>query len=224
MSNFFKTKSVKPVVTNTTFTLDFTRFLAAGATIASITSVTSSAGLTISGNAIVGLTITFTTTGGSANTEYLITATIIDSLSNTIVANNIVLVTNVVNCNYYGNTFTDYFTFAMNNTTWANSTMLGRIAALMQASRAIERLNFVGHKLVATQPMQFPRDSWQRSPALAPLWPQPSFPVEYDYPNDIEFATYEEAAYLMDNPDTQDEITNLGVILEQLGLPPTLCP
>lgn len=225
MSNFFKTKSIKPVSTSMTFTLDFTRLIAP-ATIVSITSVASS--LTITGSAIVNvqvsnilpnMSLTFTTSGGVTNTEYLVTVTIVDSNGNTWVAYNVVLVTNLVNCNYYGNTFTDYFALNLNNETWNAATSIQKISALIQATRAIDRLNFVGHKLTQSQVLQFPRNT------NSYYLPFPfdannglyTFPTECDYPDDIEFACYEEASLLLADPDTQDAISSTNIIAEQLG-------
>lgn len=211
MTNFFKTKSIKPTTVNTTFALDFTRFIAP-ATVASITTVIASTGLTIVSSSLSGNIVSFLTNGGTANTEYLITITIVDSNGNTVVAYNVVFVTTLAHTDYYGNTFTDYFTLNLNNAVWASATMTQKISAMLQATRAIERLNFVGNKLVSTQPMQFPRNS---IPSYnVPIVP---FPVEYDYPDDVEFAVYEEALLLLSDPDTQTALSSLNVIMEQLG-------
>lgn len=210
--NLIKTKPIKFPTLPLTFTMDTTRFLVSSAVAASITSVTGG-GLTVSSSSLSNDAVTVTVTGGNNQTEYLIIATILDSLGNTVIITTVVFVTtNANNYNYYGNTFTDYFALNLNNATWNGATMQIKIAALMQATRAIERLNFVGDKLVATQPMQFPRNSIP--PENAPTIP---FPVEYDYPDDIENAAYEEASYLIDNSDTQSALQDINVLSEQLS-------
>ena len=86
-----------------------------------------------------------------------------------------------------------YFQDRLKRSSWEDSTNADKRRALMQATHAIERLNFQGDKNSATQTLQFPRGS------------DTTIPVEIDY------ATYELAYQLLDGVDPDSEIDRMRV-------------
>ena len=84
-----------------------------------------------------------------------------------------------------------YFQYKLYTDAWDIATNIEKQSALVEASRAINRLNFLGIKLVDTQDLQFPRD------------------YQTIVPKDIEFATFEIALKLLDGIDPEIERDNL---------------
>jgi len=76
---------------------------------------------------------------------------------------------------------------------WTQTTVSDRNAAMVMATRAIERLNFAGDKTVSTQDLQFPRGN------------------DTTVPTDIVCATYECALKYVQGLDIDDEIRSFGV-------------
>jgi len=86
-----------------------------------------------------------------------------------------------------------YFSSRMYTTAWDRATIQTQRKALAQATRIIDRLNFIGIKTVSTQELQFPRGG------------------DTTVPSDICSATYEIALALLDGRDPERERTNLSV-------------
>ncbi len=212
-----RTKLTKKSTDTTVFTVDF------GVLLASVTSVTGTAGITISaivlnpinillpdGDTVTALNgVQFTVAGGLDKTEYLITVTaVVQSDSSVMVKNFVLINSNTITdvtegqhqttFNYYGSYLlsVDYF-FGYSD--WGSLTNIKQLAALMRASRAIDALNFEGTKTYGPQPQQFPRNG------------------NYDIPQDIINATYEEALALTDGIDPQTEQSELNVTSEGIG-------
>jgi len=87
----------------------------------------------------------------------------------------------------------DYFGERLNTDVWAASNDTDKFKALAMATRAIDRLNFMGSKADPTQELQFPRG------------------VDTDVPGDILTATYECAIAFLDGFDPNIEIENLAI-------------
>lgn len=86
-----------------------------------------------------------------------------------------------------------YFTERLFSDAWFNATIAERQAALVQATRIIDTLNFVSEKSDITQDLQFPRFG------------------DTEVPIDIEMACYEEAINLLDGADPERNLASLGV-------------
>ena len=74
-----------------------------------------------------------------------------------------------------------------------------RNAALVQATRAIDRLNFAGSKTSATQEREFPRNSGTT------------------IPTDIQYACAEVALALLDGIEPDKEIENLALVAQGIS-------
>lgn len=72
-----------------------------------------------------------------------------------------------------------YFDNHLTASEWNDATTAQKTAALVQATRQIDKLNFFNTKTSTTQPFEFPRNS------------------EVNVPDDIRYATYEEALMLL---------------------------
>lgn len=94
---------------------------------------------------------------------------------------------------------TNYFSKRLNSLAWANATNEDRVAALTEATRLIDNLNFKGDKTDVDQYLEFPRDG------------------DTSIPYNIKFATYELAWKLLDGGDPDIEIELLRSESEQYG-------
>ena len=92
-----------------------------------------------------------------------------------------------------------YMTGKLDSDAWDDATAAEKQTALTQATRIIDRLNFIGAKNVATQVNQFPRG------------------IDTTVPTDIRDASIEVAFALLDgvNPDLERE--NLNVVAQGLS-------
>lgn len=100
--------------------------------------------------------------------------------------------------NYYGtqSRANVYFSKRLNTRVWDEAVYNDRDAALIMATRAIDRLNFAGDKNDVDQALQFPRGD------------------DTEIPVDIEYATYEMVLALLDEVDMDQEVETLGVLSE----------
>jgi len=106
-----------------------------------------------------------------------------------------------------------YFDTRLHSQLWEGSSPADKNKALAQATRAIDRLRFVGQRnsvyavvqaglsseeaiaqAVAEQPLEFPRDA------------------DEEVPEDIKIACYEEAFTLLDGKDPDAELEDLPVV------------
>jgi DnaT-like ssDNA binding protein len=93
----------------------------------------------------------------------------------------------------------NYFSRRLRSKDWKEATDDEKIAALTEATRLIDRLNFSGSKYDATQFLQFPRGT------------------DTTVPYDIKFACYELALALLSGKDPDTEIENLGSTSQGFG-------
>lgn len=193
-------------------TINFTDLLD-GNTIDTINSITASTDLTITNEAInvvpivldgqtidIGMAVQFDVAGGVNLTEYVITINIETSGGDTLEVDVILFVTNNL-VDYYGSVAgaNEYFTLRLNVDDWNDAPTNEKLAALMQATRAIDRLNFAGEKLTTTQLLQFPRDD------------------DENVPQDIMLACYEEALVLLAGNDPQEQISSMRLISQGIS-------
>lgn len=102
------------------------------------------------------------------------------------------------NFTYYG-TLTAaevYFNYRLNSDAWDDALVKDREAALIQATRAIDKLNYENEKYEEDQVLQFPRGDDE------------TVPVE------IEYACYEIAIKLLEGHDSEVEAESMGVLTE----------
>lgn len=99
---------------------------------------------------------------------------------------------------YYGSMSgaINYFAHRLNTTVWDQALYSDREAALIEATRAIDNLNYGGDKASTTQNLQFPRND------------------DTVIPTEIEFACYEIAITLLDEVDMDQEVQTIGVMSE----------
>lgn len=95
--------------------------------------------------------------------------------------------------NIYGTVLdaTNYFTNRLNSTAWTNASNSERVAALIEAARLIDNLNFKGDKTVSGQYLEFPRGG------------------DTVVPRNIMYASYELAIKLLDGFDPDNEMESL---------------
>lgn len=100
--------------------------------------------------------------------------------------------------NFYGtiNRAVIYFNKRLNTGPWDRANAKDREAALIMATRAIDKLNFAGDKNTDAQVLQFPRGD------------------DTDIPNAINQANYEVALELLDGYDQGQEVQTIGVLSE----------
>lgn len=89
-----------------------------------------------------------------------------------------------------------YFSKRLNTRVWDETLYNDREAALIMATRAIDKLNFAGEKYDSSQSLQFPRGD------------------DIEIPVDIEYAAYEIALALLDGYNQDQEVETLGVLTE----------
>lgn len=86
----------------------------------------------------------------------------------------------------------EYFKYRVGMDAWVTATPQDKVRAMITATRAVDRLNFVGDRASESQALQFPRGT------------------DTDVPRDVIAAVYEEAAALLDGVDSQSEFDNLS--------------
>lgn len=99
---------------------------------------------------------------------------------------------------YYG-THTEaiaYFNERLDTRIWDETLYDNRIAALIMAARAIDKLNFAGNKNDSDQNLQFPRGD------------------DIVIPVEIKYAAYEIALAFLDGYNPDQEVGTLGVLSE----------
>ena len=87
----------------------------------------------------------------------------------------------------------DYFSARLNSEAWNEASPGNKLAALVTATRAVDKLNYVGVKADKAQPLEFPRNGQTAVPA------------------EVLVAVCEEAVALLDGEDIELEIDGLGV-------------
>lgn len=99
---------------------------------------------------------------------------------------------------YYGTLIAadTYFDHRLNSDIWEQALVKNRENALIQATRLIDKLNFVNDKYDEDQILQFPRGD------------DTSIPIE------IEYACYEIAIKLLEGYDNEVEAESMGVLTE----------
>lgn len=89
-----------------------------------------------------------------------------------------------------------YFSKRLDTSAWDDAIYNDREAALIMATRAIDKLNFAGDKADEDQSLQFPRGD------------------DTEIPVEIEYANYELALALLDGVDQEQEVQTIGVLSE----------
>ncbi len=165
-----------------------------------------------------GKGVLFTASGGSNFTENKITITTTTVGGIEIVVNVYLVVANLTYdsidgiysnpLQYYGSVSlaSEYFALSPNGEEWDCLKPNVQMGSLIQATRKIDCLNFLGYKTDPAQKLQFPRTDWTLSP-------NPN--LDYIIPDDIAYAVYEEAL-LIGQGDT-DENPDFSIIAEGLG-------
>lgn len=92
-----------------------------------------------------------------------------------------------------------YFDERLNTDAWDSSIVSDKTKALAQATRIVDRLNFLGVKTEDTQTNQFPRDD------------------DTTVPTDIQYATAEIALALLDGVEPELEFENLQLRSQGYG-------
>lgn len=211
-------KITKNATDNEVYVIDLTDVLETDETVSSIVSLTSTpAGLTISEEDVNASEVTVDDltiesyhsiqariAGGEEGTEYKLTLVFSTSESDEETINVLLIVADTSSTefqNYYGSVTEggDYFNTKLNVPIWTNATNINKRKGLIQATRIIDRLNFVGEKSEETQVLEFPR-----------------YPDEI-VPLDIEKATYEIAYRLLAGFDEEHSESNVGVLSRQWG-------
>ena len=88
----------------------------------------------------------------------------------------------------------NYFASRLNSDAWVGASDNDKEKALIESTRLIDRLNFRGDKAEKTQTTQFPRGT------------------DTSVPEDIRYATYEQAIQLLDGVDPDLEYDDLRTI------------
>lgn len=99
---------------------------------------------------------------------------------------------------YYGTLIAaeTYFSYRLNSDAWDDALVSDREAALIQATRAIDKLNYENEKYEDDQVLQFPRGD------------DGTIPIE------IEYACYEIVIKLLEGHDNEIEAQSMGVLTE----------
>lgn len=102
---------------------------------------------------------------------------------------------------YYGTVAlaNSYFQYKLDKDSWDNATLEEKKSSLVEAARAIDRLNFVGDKADEEQELEFPRDD------------------DTEVPKQITFAAYEIALKLLDGVRPETERENLSSTSQGFG-------
>lgn len=185
-----------------------------GGTISTINSVTVTPnGLTVANEEIntvvieldgetieIGKGIQFEASAGTHLTEYSITFNITTSNAEILEFTIPLFVTNSL-VDYYGSlaSANEYFDLMVNVDDWHEATSGNKLRALIQATRSIDRLNFDGDKTDTEQLLQFPRGG------------------DTVFPDDINFACYEEALQLLVGANPQDQISEMRLVSQAIS-------
>lgn len=123
------------------------------------------------------------------------------SIADSINPQQSVSVTNGKTIPFYGSVqdADNYFTFRLHCDEWFDADLRTKISALAQATRQIDRLNFVGSRASTTQLLEFPRAG------------QLSVPIV------IEQATYELALLMLNGVVPDTEAANLSTVTRGYG-------
>ena len=92
-----------------------------------------------------------------------------------------------------------YFSERLNTDAWDDAVTGDKTKALAQATKIIDRLNFLGELADEDQDNQFPRDN------------------DTEVPNDIKYACCEIALALLDGVDPEIEFENLSMVAQGYG-------
>lgn len=161
--------------------------------------VTLSSSLTTSNESKSGNTITFTVDAGQGvdRTEYFVKGKVNNE---TKYVYFVVLEEELENAFYYGSVhLADVFFNTLPTTrteTWTANSAVAKRRALIEATRAIDRLAYRGAKSSVTQPLEFPR-------------------AEGVVPTQIEEASYYVAEKFLPGSNADDEYSIVGVIQEK---------
>ena len=126
---------------------------------------------------------------------------IMRSVSSTLLLTQSVTVANASTVPFYGTLerADNYFAQMLEGQRWLYTDYFKRTQALTSATKRIDRLNFIGEKADASQPLQFPRGT------------------DTTVPVDIEQACYELAAVLLKGVDPDTEADNLVANIQAYG-------
>jgi hypothetical protein len=102
-----------------------------------------------------------------------------------------------------------YFITRLDSEVWLNAPYERKNAALVTATRAIDRLNFVGVKQTDSQPLEFPRLGTRVSSNGAVFQEIPMTPA---VPVDVLIACCEEAIVRLDGMDPEMEMSSARVV------------
>lgn len=118
---------------------------------------------------------------------------------------------------YYGNVVDadNYFTRSLKKELWHQNELERKIAALTDATRLIDSLNYNGQKVDSEQPLEFPRKIRVRK-LVNCVWTTEVVTQSVVPPN-IEKACYEVALCLLDGYEPDMEIENLSSTSQGLG-------
>lgn len=195
MITTLRTKLVKDSIETKTFTIDLTDKFG-DLTLDSITT-SEATGITVNSVSInANQVMTIVIAGGIDFNEYRIIVNGLLSDSTAIKLGILVLVSDN-NDQYYGSVY--YAGIHLRSATWNEAEESDQLQALIRATRAIDRLNYVGTIHAATQLTQFPRGD------------------DTEVPKDIEIACYEEALLLLSGTDPQAEMANLSAVAQGIS-------
>lgn len=195
MITTLRTKLTKDSIETKTFTIDLTDKFG-DLTLASI-SGTEATGVTVNSVSVdADQVLTIVIAGGVDFNEYRVIVNGLLSNSTAIKLGIIVLVTDNQD-QYYGSVYSAGI--HLRSAAWNEAEESDQLQALIRATRAIDRLNYVGEISEATQMMQFPRGT------------------DTEVPKDIEIACYEEAALLLSGADPQAEMANLSAVAQGIS-------
>jgi hypothetical protein len=90
-----------------------------------------------------------------------------------------------------------YFDTRLNTDSWDSASPSDKLKALTMSTRAIDLLNYIGEKHLDTQENQFPRGD------------------DVVVPDDVVFATCENALSLLEGVNIEEELNNLRVTSER---------
>lgn len=107
----------------------------------------------------------------------------------------------------------DYFAFRLHETAWSQATPAERTAALIDATRIIDNLNFKGNKAVVYTLLAANEDATDAQIRAAAATQDLEFPrgADTEVPERIKWACYEIAYALLDGVDPQYELENMSM-------------
>jgi len=116
-----------------------------------------------------------------------------------------------------------YFDTRLDTESWDEATNINKIKALTMATRAIDRLNFIGEKVDNDQELEFPRnfnDAENEAINYFEYGGYITYSEDYDMnvmPEDIENACYEIALALLNGKDAELEFESANLTITQMG-------